>query len=229
MAIAFSLMLGTCVYAAESAEADKPALDIAYANLEFGNKVYLYIAVDYSDFDSAEGITLKITNNKTGTSATYIPNQQIIAPKDCVAFRCTMLGPRNMGDELTLQAYKDGVANGEAKTYSILEYALRAETYGDQKLTDLMKGMIKLGADYQKAYKHEGTYDLAKSWGLVLAPNSTLKKAIVEAGSVLTLISAEAGKSLLCTSDLVRLEGTSVTVEAGCRSYIFVDESELAE
>ena len=55
IAIILSSMLGVVSYA-DGTGSDEPALDVAYANLEFGNKVYLYIAVDYSDFGSSDGV-----------------------------------------------------------------------------------------------------------------------------------------------------------------------------
>lgn len=227
LAMLASAMLGVVSFADSAA----PELKVAKANIELGNVIYLYIAVDYTAFESADGITLKVTNNKTGKTTVLKPKSSIIAPEGCVAFRYDTEAFKAMGDELTLQAMKDGKASGEAKTYSVLEYALRAETIGDTVLTELVQAMIALGASSQKLYKYEGTYDLSKSWGLVRTPNSTEKKAIAPAGSTLTLTSAEAGKTILCHygAKLERLEGTTITVEAGCRTYLFASESDLAE
>ena len=61
LAMAFSLMLGVI----PSAEEAVGELDISEARVIFGDVVYLLIAVDYTAAD-AEGITLQITNNKTG-------------------------------------------------------------------------------------------------------------------------------------------------------------------
>ena len=125
LAMLFSLMLMIVPHAEEAAAATGE-LEVSQAKLIFGDCVYLLIAVDYSAVGSAEGITLKITNNKTGDVSTIAPDASIDAPANCVAFKYIDLGAKNMGDELTLQALKDGVASGEPKTYSILEYALVA-------------------------------------------------------------------------------------------------------
>lgn len=191
IAIILSSMLGIASYADGAAAADEPALDVAYANLEFGNKVYLYIAVDYSDFGSSDGVKLKMTNNKTGETQIYSPNHKITAPTGCVVFKCTTLGPKNMGDELTFQPLKDGVPCGEAKIYSILEYALKAQVQGDEVLAEFMESMIKLGASYQKWQKHEGTYDLTKSYSLITVGGigsleGGAHKAIVSRGTTVT-------------------------------------------
>ena len=161
LAMAFALMLGVMPLAADEAT---PELSVSAANLEFSNAVYLYIAVDYSQFGSASGITLQITNNVTGATAVLSPNTKIAAPSNCVAFKYTNLGAKNMGDELTLQALKDGEPSGEAKTYSILEYALVAQGEGDAKLTNLVNAMLAYGSKAQIVNKHKGTYDLSKEY-----------------------------------------------------------------
>ena len=142
LAMVLSAMLGVVSFA-EEAEEPTATLEVTQANLEFSNSVYLYIAVDYSAIGSADGITLKITNNKTGKSTVLAPNSKITAPTGCVAFKYIDLGSKNMGDELTLQALKDGKASGAAKTYSVLEYALKAQGKGDAKLTKLMDAMLQ--------------------------------------------------------------------------------------
>ena len=165
LAMLFTAMLGVISFADAETETTT-ALEVSHANLEFGNAVYLYIAVNYSQVGSASGVTLKITNNKTGAETILSPNTSITAPSNCVAFKYDDLGARNMGDELTLQALKDGKPSGESKTYSILEYALVAQGQGDAKLSALMVAMLAYGANAQKVYKHTGTYDLSKEYSL---------------------------------------------------------------
>lgn len=187
----FSLVLSV----SPSAEGGEE-LVISHANLEFASSIYLWFAVDYSAFESYEGITLKVTNNKTGEKTTLSPISSIAAPDGCVAFKYTKLKFKNMGDELTLQAYKDGEASGAAKTYSTLEYALRAQGQNDDKLSELMLSMLALGKNAQKAFKHTGTYDLSKSHSLVaLSGGATVNgktKSIVPLGSELSAAMAEA-------------------------------------
>ena len=167
IAMILSAMLGITSYA-DGSESSTPTLDVAYANLEFGNKVYLYVAVDYSAFDSYDGVELKMTNNKTGESTVFSPSRKITAPTGCVVFKCTTLGPKNMGDELTLQPLKDGAPCGEAKIYSILEYALKAQIQGDEALAEFMVGMLEFGAAHQTWQKYEGSYDLSKLYSLIV-------------------------------------------------------------
>ena len=164
LAMIFSAMLGVMSFAeAETPEAPKE-LVVSAANLEFNTAVYLYIAVDYSQFGSAAGVSLKITNNKTGEVVVLNPATDITAPSNCVAFKYDTIGAKNMGDELTLQALKDGEACGKSKVYSILEYALVAQGQGNEKLSNLMVAMLAYGANAQKVMKHEGSYDLSKEY-----------------------------------------------------------------
>lgn len=222
LAMLFSAMLGIVSYAGEDTA---PQLEIAYANVELGNAVYLYIAVDYTAFDSADGITLKITNTVSGKTSELTPDKRIYAPSGCVAFRHANMGNTNMGDEFKLQAYKDGVASGEEKTYSVLEYALKSYSLGDAQFIKLVDAMIDYGASQQKLVDRYGTYNLGKKWSLVVAQGATIRKAIVERGSELSLAPAVAGKSALYTSAFDRIEGTKITASEAYNSYIFLDES----
>lgn len=185
LAMVFSLMLMIIPHAEENAATGD--LSISKANLTFADCVYLLVAVDYTAAGSADGITLKITNNNTGAVSVISPDSSIEAPAGCVAFKYMDLGAKDMGDELTLQALKDGVANGEAKTYSILEYALKAKNEGNEDLTNLVTAMINYGAKAQIAQNYTGTYDLSdtsysfvKLIGAKFANGSA--KAIMKAG-----------------------------------------------
>ena len=216
IALILSAMLGVTSYADASVETDHPTLAVTHANLEFGNKVYLYIAVDCSAFGSSDGVKLQLTNNKTGESVTYSPNHNITAPTGCVAFKCTTLSPKNMGDELTLQPLKDGAPCGEAKIYSILEYALKAQTQGDEVLTEFMESMIKLGASYQVWQKHAGTYDLSKSYSLVTVGGigsleGGARKTIVVRGTTVTASAGDLTATWYNSAD--EAQGTGTTFE----------------
>lgn len=187
LAALLSLPLGAVSFADEGAE-----LEIAYANLEFASSVHLWFAVDYSAFESYEGIKLKVTNNATGEVTTLSPNLNISTPEGCIGFKYTKLKFKNMGDELTLQAYKDGEPSGKAKTYSILEYTLKAHSQNDDKLVQLMQSMITVGKNAQIAFKHAGTYDLSKSYSLVNLDGGAVvsgkEKVILPLGTSLTAI-----------------------------------------
>lgn len=225
IALVLSAMLGVVAYADTSAESDSPTLAVTHANLEFGNKVYLYIAVNYSAFGSSDGVKLQVTNNKTGESTVYSPNLKITAPTGCVVFKCTALGPKNMGDELTLQPLKDGTPCGEAKIYSILEYALKAQIQGDEILTEFMESMIKLGASYQKWQKHEGTYDLSKSYSLVAiggigSLDGGARKVIVPRGTAVTASAGSITATWYNSADEVQGTGTTFEIVADGSCHI---------
>ena len=226
-AMLFSAFVGIVSFA--GAEDSKPELKVAYANIELANAVYLYIAVDYSDFGSKDGVKLKVTNNVSGVTTTLSPSSKIAAPAGCVAFRYTNIGLTNMGDELTIQAYKDGVASGEAKTYSLLEYALKVHENGSELLVELVEGMIKVGASQQKLSGNYGTYNLGKQWALVVASGATVRKAIVERGSEMALTPKDSDRTALYTSALGRLTGNTVVASEAYQSYLFLDETKFTD
>ena len=187
LVFAMLFSLGLAIYPAAE---ESPELEIAYANIELASSIHLWFAVDYSAFESYDGVKLKVTNNVTGEVTTLSPVPGISTPEGCIAFKYAKLKYKNMGDELTLQAYKDGEASGESKTYSTLEYALKAQSRKDGKLTELMQSMLLLGKNAQKTFKHTGTYDLSKSYSLVaLSGGATVNgktKLIVPIDSELT-------------------------------------------
>lgn len=215
LAMLFSAMLGVISFAGSESE-PVAALEVSQANLEFGNAVYLYVAVNYSAVGSANGITLKITNNKTDESTILSPDSSISAPSNCVAFKYIDLGAKNMGDELTLQALKDGKASGDAKTYSILEYALKAQGQGDANLSALMVAMLQYGADAQAAFSHSGSYDLTKEYTLV----SVTGIASLEGGASKALVARGTKLSATATANdavwydsTVQRKGTGASLE----------------
>ncbi len=236
LAMAFSAMLGVTSFAEDASGASAGALHISLANLEFADNVYLLIAVDYSAVGSADGISLKIKNNKTGEESTIsAPAADIEAPTGCVAFKYDDIGAKNMGDELTIQAYLNGSASGDSVIYSILEYALRAESLGDAKLTALVKSMIKYGAEAQKAWSHEGTYDLSVEdyslvklkGGATFADGTT--KAIMKAGDSLTAIKADAGDAWfnVAAHKLGAADTLAINYTEDNQTYFSAPESDL--
>ena len=165
IAMLLTAMLGLTAYAAEEID-EIPELTITSARLEFGDRVYLLVAVKA---DSAEGLTLTITNPENTEKPVTVITEPIVdgdVPEGCIAFRYEDLGAKNMGDELTLQA-SVGETKGAEKTYSVLEYALRAENEGDATLIAATKAMITYGARAQKVFGHldDATYPLQDSKG----------------------------------------------------------------
>lgn len=196
----FSAMIGVIPATAEG----EATLKITHAKLELGNAPYLYFAVNYSDFGSYEGIQLKVTNKKTNNTHIYEPIPDVEAPEGCVAFKYTAINWQEMGDELSVQAMKDGKNCGEAKTYSVLEYALKAQSLGDAALSELMVAMLNYGANMQNVMKHAGTYDLFKIYSLVEVQGGKINKEskiIVERGTKVTASFSDGATSSLTTTD----------------------------
>lgn len=196
----FSAMIGVIPATAEG----EATLEITHAKLELGNAPYLYFAVNYSDFGSYEGIQLKVTNKKTNNTHIYEPIPDFEAPEGCVAFKYTAINWQEMGDELSVQAMKDGKNCGEAKTYSVLEYALKAQSLGDAALSELMVAMLNYGANMQNVMKHAGTYDLFKTYSLVEVQGGKINKEskiIVERGTKVTASFSDGATSSLTTTD----------------------------
>ena len=194
----FSAMIGVIPATAEG----EATLEITHAKLELGNAPYLYFAVNYSDFGSYEGIQLKVTNKKTNNTHIYEPIPDVEAPEGCVAFKYTAINWQEMGDELSVQAMKDGKNCGEAKTYSVLEYALKAQSLGDAALSELMVAMLNYGANMQNVMKHAGTYDLFKTYSLVEVQGGKINKEskiIVERGTKVTANFSDGATSSLTT------------------------------
>ena len=196
----FSAMIGVIPATAEG----EATLKITHAKLELGNAPYLYFAVNYSDFGSYEGIQLKVTNKKTNNTHIYEPIPDVEAPEGCVAFKYLAINWQQMGDELTVQAMKDGKNCGEAKTYSVLEYALKAQSLGDADLSELMVAMLNYGANMQNVMKHAGTYDLFKTYSLVEVQGGKINKEskiIVERGTKVTASFSGGATSSVTTTD----------------------------
>ena len=196
----FSALVGVIPAAAEA----EPTLEITHAKLEFGNAPYLYFAVNYSDFDSYKGIQLKITNNNTNVTYIYDPVDDVEGPEGCLVFKYTNINWQKMGDELSVQAIKDGKHCGEAKTYSVLEYALKAQSLGNELLSELLISMLEFGANMQNIMDHNGTYDLSKSYSLVEVQGGKINKkskAIVERGETVVASFTGGATFSLTTTD----------------------------
>ena len=204
LVLVFTAMIGVIPATAEEA----PTLEITHAKLEFGNAPYLYFAVNYSDFGSSAGIQLKVTNTKTNATHVYDPISaedatKLEAPEGCVVFKYLAINWQQMGDELIVQAMKDGQNCGAAKTYSVLEYALKAQSFGDDLLTELLVAMLNYGANMQNVTEHPGTYDLFKTYSLVEVEGGKISgkhKVIVERGTTVNVTFLSGATTSLTTS-----------------------------
>lgn len=189
-------MLGITSGAAETEESGK--LVISQANLQFKSTVYLLIAVDYSAvYSDIETAKEKVTVIVDGSELTA--DEEVMAtenfPANCVGFKYTKLGAKNMGDELEIKAFADGEEHSST-VYSVLEYTLQAKnTYPDDTyLMDVVDKLLAFGAAAQTAFLSEGKeiadeydYDLTKAHSLAklvdsVNPKNGTSKVILEEG-----------------------------------------------
>ena len=231
LAMLCTAMLGITSFAASEGEtSDK--LVISQASLQFADTVYLLIAVDYTavyeTLDAASAaVKLSIKNNATGvTSAPLSPDASVVLAGH-VCFTYKELGAKNMGDELELTAIDStsSANNSDSKTYSILEYALKARGASDS-LDAVCEAMIAYGNAAQTTlnWKSTATYDLSKDWGLVLFGGATSKKQIGEAGATVTAPAAsdELGGSAVLYSADFKKAASSITVKEGVSRYFYL-------
>ena len=256
LALVFSMMV--CILSTASAEEHEAGtLAISGANVEFGTTVYLYVAVNYSAVDSADGITLKVTNMATGEVKLFERNVSVEStegfPADSVGFKIDNLGAKNIGDVLSFQAMKDGVASGEAKTYSVLEYALRSESYvsGSETLNTLLKALLDYGAKAQASFGHltnasvnlDNVYVLQDEnkkvidYSLIRALDGLMieggaKKAILAPGETVKIVKDGISDSAVIYNTAVQNKGTGATgalvVGTGANDTYFAVESAIA-
>lgn len=210
-------------------------LSISGANIEFGDTVYLYFAVDYSAVGLSDDITLKVTNNATGETKVLVRNESVEEtkgfPASSIGFKLDNLGAKNMGDELTIQAFKGDKESGKAKTFSVLEYAIKARVLGNEKLTNLVNAMIAYGAKAQAAFEHtdkENQYDLKKNYGLVVVGGSNEGKVIAEIGTkanVTPKTEKTGDNAKLYTTALEAIEG-DVILPDGVAYYVYIGDKQ---
>ena len=98
--LTLALVLGAMlaiIPTAEEAAAPAGSIEISQANVQFGNSVYLLIAVDYTDaYATAEEAKANVTISVDGKTLT--PDESVEAPEGTVGFKYTDLGAKNMGD-----------------------------------------------------------------------------------------------------------------------------------
>ena len=232
LVLIFGAMLGVVSTADSGSETG--SLKISQANLKFADTVYLLVAVDYSALyetleEAAAAVTLKITNNVDGSVVTLEPDASVTLTGH-VCFTYKDLGAKNFGDELTLVALNNGTASGDAKTYSILEYAIKGMAGDDALLADVCEDMLAFGDAAQTAFgtKASASYDLAKDYGIVVVNGSTEGKKIAEVGSVasFTANTAKTGANAALYDDsFAKFEG-DITVSEGYTRYIYVGDDQ---
>ena len=161
-------MLGV-IPTAEEAAAPAGSIEITQANVQFGNSVYLLVAVDYTDaYASLDEAKANITISIDGKVLS--PDESVEAPEGTVGFKYTDLGAKNMGDTLEIKAYNGGVCE-DTTVYSILEYTLKAkeDLADDEYLMAVVDAMIAFGAEAQAAFEYTGDYDLTKDHAMARA------------------------------------------------------------
>ncbi len=240
LVITLSLLLSAFFAILPSAEESTPSgeLKISSANLEFGSKVYLMIAVDYSelysDYDSAKAEVTVTVTDKQGVGTELLPDDEVRAtkgfPENSVGFKITTLGAKNMADQLTVQAYDGDVASGDAVTYSILEYAVKAKSESDDAALEYaIDCMLELGAEAQRAFEYEGDYPLYDEegyidYGMLVVYGGAPKKVFGKIGSTVTpAASADVGADpLLYTTSYDRITDNAVTVKEGVQKAFYI-------
>ena len=157
LSMIFTAMLGVISTSAEE-ETNTAALSVSAANLMLDGNVYLLVAVDYSAFGFDSDITLKVTNKATGAVEIFERDTEVEKtegfPDESVGFRINSIGARNIADVLSLQPMWCGAESGEAKTYSILEYAVSAKNVDSPALATFVSAIVKFGAEAQLAFGH---------------------------------------------------------------------------
>ena len=214
-------------------------LTVSAATLQFSSKIYLLVAVDYSelysDYDSAkEKITVVVTD-KQGVKTELKPDDSVALtdgfPQNAVGFKYTDLGAKNMTDQLTIQAYNATAESGAPVTYSVLEYAVKAksEKADNLALVSALDAMLEFGAEAQKAFNYTGDYALYDEngyidYGMLIVYGGAQKKVFGKIGSELTpAASADIGANpLLYTTSYDRIAENTVTVEKGVQKVFYI-------
>ena len=229
LAMLCTALLGVTSFA-EATETETPKLVISQANLQFADTVYLLIAVDYTavydTLDEAKAaVTLNVKNTAIESSeiVNLKPDSGItLAGHVCFVYKD--LGAKNMGDELELTAV-NGTNDSVSKTFSVLEYALKAKGISDT-LDAVCDTMIAYGEAAQTVWgwKDKATYDLSKDWGIVLFGGTTASKQIAEAGSTISAPAADSalGSSAVLYSADFKKVSDAITVKEGVSRYFYL-------
>lgn len=243
LALTLSLLLTALLAVVPASAEETPAgeLKVSAASLEFSSKVYLMIAVDYSelysDYDSAKAEVTVTVTNKQGVETELLPDDSVRAtegfPENSVGFKLTTLGAKNMADQLKIQAYNGDNASGDPVTYSILEYAVAAkESTDDPALEYAIDCMLELGAEAQRAFNYAGDYPLYDEegyidYGMLVVYGGAQKKVFGKIGSELTpAASADIGaNAVLYDTAYDEIANNTVKVEGGVKKCFFVGDA----
>lgn len=221
LAMILTAMLGI-ISGAETAP--EPSIEVSHANVQFANTIYLLVAVNYGDYENVGDIKLKITNTVTGSVDVISRSRSTESsegfPEGCVGFKYMGLIPKNLGDELILQAYIGDTAVGEAKSYSILEYSIKAEEQNNANLTSLVKAMINYGQKAQVAFdwKDKATYDLSIDYSMFnLVGGATFEdgttKKLFKAGDKINAVKTDAAETDVWYNQAMQRLGVGASAE----------------
>lgn len=235
--ITVSLILSSFFAVIPSAEASTPSgeLKINSASLAFGSKVFLLIAVDYSalysDYNTAKAKITVSVSDKNGLVAELTPDDSVKGtdgfPDGSVGFKLTSLGAKNMADQLTIQAYNNGVASGDPVTYSILEYAVKVKSESDSPaLKYALDAMLELGAEAQRAFNYAGDYPLYDEegyidYGMLVVYGASARKTFAPVGTQVTP-KTDLAAPLLYTLSYDRIENNAITVKDGVQKAFYI-------
>ena len=243
LALTLSLLLTALLAVVPASAEETPAgeLKVSAASLEFSSKVYLMVAVDYSelysDYDSAKAEVTVTVTDKQGVETELLPDDSVSAtegfPENSLGFKLTSLGAKNMADQLTIRAYNGDNASGEPVVYSILEYAVSAKaSTDDPALEYAIDCMLELGAEAQRAFEHEGDYPLYDEegyidYGMLVVYGGAQKKVFGKIGSELTPAASAAvgANAVLYDTSYDEIANNTVRVEGGVKKCFFVGDA----
>lgn len=243
LALTLSLLLTALLAVVPASAEETPAgeLKVSAASLEFSSKVYLMVAVDYSelysDYDSAKAEVTVTVTDKQGVETELLPDDSVRAtegfPENSLGFKLTTLGAKNMADQLTIRAYNGDNASGEPVVYSILEYAVAAKaSTDDSALEYAIDCMLELGAEAQRAFKYEGDYPLYDEegyidYGMLVVYGGETKKVFGKIGSSITPAAGAAvgANAVLYDTAYDEIANNTVKVEGGVKKCFFVGDA----
>ena len=233
LTLILSAMLGITSGAAETEESGK--LVISQANLQFGSTVYLLIAVDYSAvYSDIETAKEKVTVTVDGSELTA--DEEVMAienfPANCVGFKYTKLGAKNMGDELEIKAFADGEEHSST-VYSVLEYTIQAKhLYSDNALLmDVIDKLLVFGAAAQTAFDYtDYDYPLADEngvidYGIVIVEGATERK-VIKAADTEYIPATEKADPLLFDMSYDAIENNTIQVQKGVQKAFYISSAD---
>ena len=156
-------LLAIAVTAGLSTQNETPSLSIVGTNLSFSDSIYLKYAVSCENVNE-DNVKLLVWTSKqddyiVGTEDAMLDSDgtDIVADRNCLVFDFTDICAKQMTDYFYARAYveKDGEAYySDVKKYSVLTYVYNKLGYtgtatNNEKLIELLQGMIEYGASAQ--------------------------------------------------------------------------------